>query len=171
MAVMNMVLYPDDPLTKKARKIEVFGPELPQLVDDMIDTMHAFQGVGLAAPQVGIARRLFVLCEPEREPICLVNPEITASDGSEKGEEGCLSLPRMYAQVPRATHIQVRAQDAQGKPMEFEATDFLARIIQHELDHLDGILFPDRLDIISREEVLGRWKDMRAELDAAGLRK
>lgn len=171
MAVLDMVLYPDDPLTKKASPVEDFGDDLAALAEDMLETMHAYQGVGLAAPQIGRAERLFVLCEPEGETMCLVNPEIVASDGREEGEEGCLSIPRIYAMVPRATHIQVRAQDTAGKPMEFEATAFLARIIQHELDHLDGIVFPDRLDIITREDVLQQWKELRAELDAAGLRK
>lgn len=171
MAVMDMVLYPDDPLTLKAAPVEDFGPNVPKLAEDMLETMHAYQGVGLAAPQVGIQQRLFVLCEPEGEPMCLVNPEIIASDGTEEGEEGCLSIPRVYAMVPRSVEIRVRAHDPYGKQLEFEASHFLARIIQHELDHLDGIVFPDRLDIITRQDVLSQWKEVRAELDAAGLRK
>jgi peptide deformylase len=166
MSVLNVVLYPDDPLTQKAEPFGEIGPDVAKLAQDMIETMHAHDGVGLAGPQVGIAKRIFVMGAPDSEPVCLVNPEIVAMEGSEEGEEGCLSMPRVYsARVPRATYVEVKAMDENGAPLHFEARDFVARIIQHEYDHLEGTLFPDRLDIISREAVLSEWKAVRAELE------
>lgn len=167
MAILNIILYPDGPLTEKAEPVDSFGPELKQLADDMLETMQAYQGVGLAAPQVGVSKRLLVLQEPDEEPLCLVNPEITEAEGSEEGEEGCLSLPNVVAIVSRATRIRVQAFDVQGNPLDFEALDFLARVIQHELDHLDGIVFPERLDIITRQAVLTEWSAVRQELLAS----
>jgi peptide deformylase len=164
MAVRDIVYFPDAPLCDKAAPVEEFTPELVALAQDMIDTMHAYDGVGLAGPQIGLSKRIFVMCEPDGEPLCIVNPEIIDKSGSALGEEGCLSMPRVYAQVPRATWLKLRAFDEYGEPMEFEATDFAARIIQHEFDHLEGILFPDRLDILSREDKLREWEQNRAEL-------
>lgn len=167
MAVLNVVLYPDDPLTRKSTPIETFGPELLGLASDMLETMHAYDGVGLAGPQIGLAKRIFVYQEPGGEPGCLINPEFVAMEGREEGEEGCLSLPRVYSsRVPRATYVQVRGFDETGSPIQFEARDFLARILQHEYDHLEGILFPDRLDILSREAVLQEWQAVREEIRA-----
>ena len=114
MAVRRILYYPDAPLSDKSKPVAVFGAKLERLVEDMIETMRAQTGVGLAAPQVGVSRRLFVLQEPEGEPRCFVNPEILESEGREEGEEGCLSMPRMFAMVPRATRITVRAQDPRG---------------------------------------------------------
>ena len=166
MAVLNVVLYPDEPLTRKAEPFKEIGPEVARLAEDMLETMHAHDGVGLAGPQVGLAKRIFVMQPPDGEPICLVNPEIVAMEGSAEGEEGCLSMPRVYSdRVPRATYVEVRALDENGAPVQFEARDFVARIIQHEYDHLEGVLFPDRLDIISRDAVLQEWKAVRAELE------
>lgn len=164
MAVRRVVYYPDEPLKAKAKPVEVFGPKFDRLVEDLFDTLHAYEGVGLAAPQVGVSKRLFVLQEPAGEPMCFVNPEILEQEGREEGEEGCLSLPRIYAQVPRATRLKVRAQDASGEEFEMEALDFLARAIQHESDHLNGILFPERLDLITRQEKLQEWAEVREQL-------
>lgn len=164
MPILNVVLYPDDPLTKTSEPVESFTPELVDLAEKMFETMYAFEGVGLAAPQVGLATRLFVLHEPEGQKLCLVNPEIVERDGEETGQEGCLSLPEIYIQVPRATRIGVRAQDVYGESLEFEARDFLARIIQHELDHLDGIIFLDRVDVLTRHAMLQEWQDIRNRL-------
>lgn len=167
MALRDIVLYPDAPLLEKATPYETVGPEVAQLAKDMIETMFAADGVGLAGPQVGIAKRIFVMCEPEGEPRCIVNPEILDKSGSEVGEEGCLSMPRIYGQVPRATWLRLRGLDEHGEEIEFEARGFAARIIQHEYDHLEGILFPDRLDIITREDKLREWQQVRAELTLA----
>ena len=167
MAILKIHYYPDKVLTRKAEPVTDFGPELEALAQDMLETMDESEGVGLAAPQVGVSKRLLVLCEPEGEPICLVNPVIEESEGREYGEEGCLSLPQMYARVARATRVKVRAQDLLGEPVEFEAHDFLARIIQHECDHLDGIVFPDRLDVFTREELIEQWEVVRKGLTKA----
>lgn len=164
MSVLDLVLYPDDPLTQKAEPYEGFGPDLPRLVDDMLETMYVYEGVGLAGPQVGITKRLFVMHEPDGKPMCLVNPEILEAEGSESGEEGCLSLPQVYAMVPRATRIRVRAYDQHGAKREFESFGYQARIIQHEIDHLDGVIFPDRLDILTREAKLQEWAEIREKL-------
>ncbi len=164
MAVKRVLYYPDEPLTLKAKPVEGFGAKLERLVSDLFETMYEHEGVGLAAPQIGISKRLFVLREPEGEPICFVNPEILEQEGREEGEEGCLSMPRVYAMVPRATRLKVRAQDVAGEAFEMEAVDFLARIIQHETDHLDGMLFPERLDIITRQEKLEEWAEIREQL-------
>lgn len=167
MAVRDIVIYPDYPLTHKAKPIEVFGPELVRLAADMIETMDANDGVGLAGPQVGVSRRILVLREPEKDAMCLVNPELLEFEGEETAEEGCLSLPHLYAQVARAKRIRVRAQDQYGAPIEFEATDLVARIIQHECDHLEGVVILDRLDVLSRQEKTLEWDEIRQHLTAA----
>ena len=164
MSVLNIVYFPDDPLTKKAEPVTLFGPELEEFAANMLETMHAYDGVGLAAPQVGRSQRLFVLQEPDGEEMCLVNPEILERDGGEEGEEGCLSMPTIYTMVSRATRIRVQARDVHGKPLELEATDFLARIIQHEYDHLEGILFPQRVDIITRQSLFEEWAEVRERM-------
>lgn len=164
MALKRVLYFPDDPLTQKAKPVEAFDVKLKRFVQDMFETMQAYEGVGLAAPQVGLSKRFFVLNEPEGGPICFVNPEILEREGREEVEEGCLSMPRVYALVPRATFIKVRAQDVAGEAFEIEANDFFARIIQHETDHLDGILFPERLDLITRQEKLELWAEVREQL-------
>lgn len=166
MAVMDIVLYPDEPLLRKATPYESVGPEMPKLVEDMLETMHHYEGVGLAGPQVGLAKRIFVWCEGEGEPGHIINPELSGFEGREEKEEGCLSMPRLYHAVPRATRVLVRGVDCRGNEVSFEAKDFLARIMQHENDHLDGILFPDRLDIITRETLMAQWDEIRKEIMA-----
>ena len=164
MAAKRILYYPDEPLTLKAKPVEVFGAKLERLVSDLFETMSAYEGVGLAAPQIGVSKRLFVRREPEGESMCFVNPEILEQEGREEGEEGCLSMPRVFGMFSRATHLEVRAQDVKGEAFEVEADSFLARIIQHEVDHLDGILFPERLDIITRQEQLDAWVEIRRQL-------
>jgi len=171
MAIRDIVLYPDEPLTQPARPVETFGPELVSLAEDMFETMDTFDGSGLAGPQVGVAQRLCVLRDPDDgKKICLVNPAISEYEGAGAAEEGCLSLPYTYALVPRATRIRVRAQDLDGTPLDFVAHDWLARIIQHETDHLDGIVFLDRLDILSREDRLREWREVRETMRTAADR-
>ena len=127
--------------------------------------MEEFDGVGLAAPQVGESLRLFVLREPEKNiEMCLANPEFDDGEGSETAEEGCLSVPQVYAPVQRFKRIHVRAQDVRGKPLDFHAEDLLARIIQHETDHLDGFVFLDRVDVMTRVAKTEEWKQMREQI-------
>lgn len=170
MAILDLVLYPDDPLTLRAKPIREVGPGIHLLYTDMVETMHAYEGVGLAGPQVGLSMRIFVLCEPGGDPMGFINPVLSEMEGNEVGEEGCLSLPRIYGMVPRATRLRVQAQNESGGQVDFVAEGFLARIIQHEYDHLEGILFPERLDILSREEKLREWTAVRRELNQAAQR-
>lgn len=165
MSVLKVVYYPDDPLTQKADAVENFDRKLEELIANMIDTMHEYKGVGLAGPQVGHKKRLFVLQEePESYPIYFINPVIEEMEGSEVGEEGCLSMPEIYGDVSRATYVRLTAQDLKGETFEMEAEGFLARIIQHELDHINGILFPERLDIITRQDKYLEWAEVRERI-------
>ncbi|HNV22549.1 MAG TPA: peptide deformylase [Candidatus Hydrogenedentes bacterium] len=164
---MNIVLYPDDPLQRVATPVEHFGPQLEKLAATMLETMYEHEGVGLAAPQVGIAKRFLVCHDLESDPLCLVNPEILEMDGAEVADEGCLSIPRIYAPVQRAERIHVRAKDPLGNDLDFEAHGFLARIIQHETDHLDGRVFLDRVDILTRQSKLAEWEELRPSLESA----
>ena len=148
----------DAVLHKPAARVRDFGPALHQLLDDMAATMRAAPGVGLAAPQVGVAQRVAVVEYPEDDeqedsPLRLyelVNPEIIKSKGEETAQEGCLSLPGLAADVKRATHVIVRAQDRHGNEIRVKAYDWLARIFQHEIDHLQGVLMTDRAEQVFR---------------------
>ncbi len=126
----------------------------------MFETMYAADGIGLAATQVGVLKRLFVMDirEPEVEPCAVVNPVIVESRGSERGEEGCLSLPGLVGVVERPAEIVMAGQDLDGQPIRIEADGMLARCIQHEIDHLDGILFIDRISPLERRMLLDKWK-------------
>jgi peptide deformylase len=161
MPIMKIVTTgdPDDAvLYKAAARVRDFGPVLHRLLDDMLETMREAPGVGLAAPQVGIGQRIAVVEYPEDEDdpentlriYELINPEIVKSKGSEVAQEGCLSIPGMAADVNRATYVLVRAQDRHGKEYRVKAYDWLARIFQHEIDHLLGVLMTDRAEQIYR---------------------
>ncbi len=167
MALLDIVVYPKEPLLKAAAPVKKFGPELAKFVEDMQETMEVFDGVGLAAPQVGVSRRILVYRLPEEEAQCLINPEILDREGSETAEEGCLSLPMLYAPVARARKIRVRALDLLGNPREFEAAELEARVIQHECDHLDGMVILDRLDVLTRRAKLQEWDEICQQLGAA----
>ena len=136
--------------------------ELRRLTDDMFDTMHAAKGIGLAAPQIGRSERIAVI-DVEDNPIVIVNPEIVITDGSSKAEEGCLSIPEIFGDVERSARVTVRALDRDGKPFELEATDLLARCLQHEIDHLHGKPFIDYLSFLKRRTALAKWESLRKE--------
>ncbi|MDA8122285.1 MAG: peptide deformylase [Deltaproteobacteria bacterium] len=144
-----ILTYPDPFLTKKAASVTRIDDKVRELVRDMIETMHAASGVGLAAPQVGVGKRVIVVdvspVEKESPPVALVNPEIMERAGSVEGMEGCLSVPGVEGMVSRAESVLVRGLDLQGQPVRIRATGFLARALQHEIDHLDGTLFIDRI--------------------------
>jgi peptide deformylase len=154
MSLLRIRHYPDPALKQKAVPVTVFDEELRQLAADMLDTMYAAPGVGLAAPQVGVSRRLIVLDCSSREggqqPLVAVNPEILAGEGECCEEEGCLSVPEYYAKVLRRERVRVRFQDLDGTPRELEADGLWAICFQHEIDHLDGILFVDHLSPLKR---------------------
>jgi peptide deformylase len=151
---LRQIIHADNPrLREKSRKVRVFGPGLQTLIDDMIETMHENNGLGLAAPQVDVRERVVVIELPEQDDdqqsgqvFALVNPEIIRAEGEEEGEEGCLSIPGWWGEVKRATAVTVKAQDAKGKWMRIKGYDLLARALQHEIDHLDGVLFIDRVE-------------------------
>jgi peptide deformylase len=149
-------------LRQETKPVERMTDELRRLTDAMFETMHAAKGIGLAAPQVGRPERLAVI-DIEDNPIVIVNPEIILSEGSAKGEEGCLSIPEVFGDVDRATRITVRAMDRDGKPCELEATDLLARCLQHEIDHLHGKLFIDYLSFLKRRSALAKWESMKKD--------
>ncbi len=154
MAKLDIITLGHPTLRQKARKVTKFGPELKKFIDDMVETMREAPGVGLAAPQVNVPERVIVVELPADEEegtpaelYTFVNPEIVkVSREKEEGQEGCLSIPGYIADVSRHTTVIVRGQDAFGKPQKVRAQDYLARIFQHEIDHLDGILFIDRVD-------------------------
>lgn len=155
MAIRPIRLYGDPALREKAAEVTSFDETVRQLAEDLRETMAAYRGVGLAATQVGVSQRILVVGVPvdDAEPIelCLVNPTILSRSGSEVGEEGCLSIPGVYEEVSRSLKIRVRAADENGRESEIDAEGYLARAIQHEIDHLDGVLFIDRLSPLKRQ--------------------
>jgi peptide deformylase len=152
-----IVKYPDPVLSQKGEDVTEFGPELAQLVDEMWVSMYAAHGIGLAAPQIGVSKRITVIDvsfkERPEDKLVLINPEIIQRHGKQFEEEGCLSLPEIREKVQRAARVTVRAQDVNGNFFEAEGEELLARAIQHEIDHLDGILFIDRLSPLKRDLV------------------
>jgi peptide deformylase len=162
MAIREIVTHPAPVLRKKARKITDFGPELQSLIDDMVETMREAPGVGLAAPQVGVPLQLIVIEysekaeESEEEPpklYTIVNPEIIrASNDQEVGTEGCLSIPGFVGDVERPLAITLKGVNRRGKPVRIKAEGWLARIFQHEVDHLNGVLFIDRAEKVWKVE-------------------
>lgn len=143
MALRNIVTLGDEVLRKKCRPVGEVTERIQTLVDDMIETMHDANGVGLAAPQVGVMRRIFVVDIGEG-PIVLINPEIIEMSGEQTGEEGCLSLPGKAGTVTRANYVKIKGLDRKGNEQVYEGTELLARAFQHENDHLDGILYIDK---------------------------
>ena len=156
MSVLKLETYPSDVLRKVAKPVKEVTPSVIKLVRDMIDTMYTEDGVGLAAPQIGISQRIIIAspqAKPGTEKIYL-NPEIIAKEGEELGLEGCLSLPGIAAEVLRAKKIVFSAMDLDGNKQKIKAEGFFARIIQHEVDHLDGKLFIDHVAFSERRELL-----------------
>lgn len=149
--------FPDKVLRVKAESVEQIDDELKTLLSDMVETMHANRGVGLAAPQVGISKRVIVIDTSAGENpemvLKVVNPEILSEEGEQLGEEGCLSVPGEYESVRRAEKITVRAMDENGEMYTMDAEGYLARVFQHEIDHLNGVLFLDRLPSYKKDSV------------------
>lgn len=154
--MLEIRIYPDPVLRRVAEPVTEFDESLERLVQDMAETMYASPGVGLAAPQVGVSRRLFVvdISSPRQEQLLVfVNPEIIEREGEITWEEGCLSFPDVHTDVQRTKRIVVRAQDAAGAGFELEAEDLLAVAIQHELDHLDGRLLIDNMSLLDKAQL------------------
>ena len=164
MAILEILHYPDKRLRTVAKPVEKVDDSIRKLVEDMFETMYAAPGIGLAATQVDVHRRLLVadVSRDGSEPHALINPEIIEKDGVTVTEEGCLSVPGFYDSVERAEHIRVRSLDLDGQPFEFEAEGLLAVCIQHEMDHLDGKLFVDYLSEAKRMRIRKKLvKDQR----------
>ncbi|MCC5794701.1 MAG: peptide deformylase [Chromatiales bacterium] len=155
MARLKILEYPDPRLRTRAQPVTEVNAEIRQLIDDMLETMYAAPGVGLAATQVDVHKRVLVMdvSENHDQPWALVNPEIVSREGCELGEEGCLSVPDYTESVERAARVRVRALDRDGKPFEFEADGLLAVCVQHEMDHLEGRLFVDYLSELKRQRL------------------
>ena len=167
MAVLDIKKYPAPVLKKKATAVSVFDEDLQKLIDDMVETMYAAPGVGLAAPQVGISKRLAVIDISSRDDqhplIVLINPCVLRTAGEVEFEEGCLSIPEYTAKVKRSESLVVRAHDRNGDEVEIEADGLLAIALQHEIDHLDGFLLIDRISPIKREFFKKRYKKKKTE--------
>lgn len=165
MAVMHIKKYPEKVLKQKALPVTDFDQDLQVLIDNMIETMYAAPGVGLAAPQVGESKRLAVIDISSRDEkfplLVLVNPVLVSCEGELEFEEGCLSFPEYTAVIKRAEKVVVKALDREGKAFRIEAMDLLAIALQHEIDHLDGILLIDRISPIKREFFKKRLKKMQ----------
>jgi peptide deformylase len=153
MALLPILEFPDERLRKKAKPVEAVTPEITRLVEDMLETMYAAPGIGLAATQVNVPLRILVmdLSENKDEPLVLINPELVGKSGAEESEEGCLSVPGFYEKVTRAESVEVRGLDRNGEPLKMEANGLLAVCIQHEMDHLEGKLFVDYLSPLKRQ--------------------
>lgn len=170
MAKLKILEFPDPRLRKKAVPIDDVDDTVRQLIDDMLETMYAAPGIGLAATQVDVHRRLLVgdVSQEKNEPFALINPEILEQDGSAVTEEGCLSVPGYYDEVERAEHIRVRFLDRDGAERELECEGLLAVCVQHEMDHLEGRLFVDYLSEVKRQRIRKRLqKDRRQQHESA----
>lgn len=151
MAVYKIITDPDPVLRQKSLTVKNVNAGVLRVLENMRDTLYAADGVGLAAPQIGISKRIIVV-DPGDRLIQIINPEIIYAEGEQNGSEGCLSVPGKVGWLKRAQKVVVKGLDANGEIIEFEAVDFLARILQHEIDHLDGILFPDKATRIRVDE-------------------
>jgi len=165
--VYDIVLWPDERLTRQSEPVVQVDDEVRRLVDDMFQTMYAAEGVGLAAPQIGIHKRVVVLDVspklPESKPLALINPRITHKEGSQLCEEGCLSLPGEFEPVERAVSVRVEFLDDKGATQALDCEGFLAIAVQHEMDHLDGVVFVDKVSSLKRELIRKRMKRLKSE--------
>ncbi|HEY5545351.1 MAG TPA: peptide deformylase [Gemmatimonadaceae bacterium] len=160
MSLLEIHVLGSSMLRTETNPVTEITDDVRRLVEDMFETMRAAQGIGLAAPQVGRLERVAVV-DVDNDPIVLINPEIITEGGSERAEEGCLSIPDIYGDVDRSARVTIRATDLQGNIFEREATELLARAFQHEIDHLHGKLFIDYLSFLKRRGVMARWEDLK----------
>lgn len=165
MALLEILYFPDPRLRNKAQPVGQVDDTLRTLVDDMLETMYDAPGIGLAATQINVPRRVVVidLSEERNQPLCLINPEIIETRGDEEMEEGCLSVPGVYELVQRAEWIRVRALNRDGEQVEFETDGLLAVCIQHEIDHLNGKLFVDYLSALKRSRIKNKLQKQLRE--------
>jgi peptide deformylase len=161
VSLLDVRVFGDPILRQETTPVATVTDEVRRLIDDMFETMYAAKGIGLAAPQVGRLERVAVIDVGENKPFAIINPEIVLAEGTAKGEEGCLSIPEVYGDVERAGHVIVRAIDRDGEQFEVDATELLARCLQHEIDHLHGKLFIDYLGAFKRRSALAKWAKER----------
>jgi len=145
MAVLTIRCVPDPVLRRKAKRVTALDAKIQKLIDDMLETMPASSGVGLAAPQVGVSLRLIVIGLPDEEPMALINPEVVKRTGNREVDEGCLSVPGYRGKVKRSNTVTVKARDRGWKEIRIKGADLLAQVLEHEIDHLNGVLFIDHL--------------------------
>ena len=168
MAVLRVRKYGDPALRQRALPVGEMTPELRAIIADMTDTMYDEVGIGLAAPQVRISLRLIVLADEDGRGVhALLNPAIIERGGEATAEEGCLSIPGVFAPVARAAWVKVEAQDVNGRPLALNARGLRARVLQHEIDHLDGVLFIDRVDPVTRDRIKRKIKKDGLREDAS----
>jgi peptide deformylase len=169
VALHEIVLLGDEVLRRKGERVEVFDKALSKLVDDMFETMYHAEGVGLAAPQIGISKQICVVDVRDEDGgdlqrVALINPEIVeSSKKTDKASEGCLSIPGLDEFVTRPEEVLVRAQDVNGKTFEVRGDGLFSRALQHEIDHLEGVLFIDRVSPLKRRMLLKKWKKLQEE--------
>jgi peptide deformylase len=176
VSILEIRLFGDPVLREHAAEVTEFDAWLARFGDELLDTMRAAHGVGLAAPQVGVLRRVFAYDVPlsdsddaERVSGVLVNPVITRREGEQTGPEGCLSFPGLYYDCTRALQVTVRAQDVHGAHLEVAGEGLLARTLQHEIDHLDGVLFIDHLSRGDRKHAMREWRERDLALETPGM--
>lgn len=171
MALLDILEFPDPKLRTKAKPVTEVNDGIRTLVDDMLETMYDAPGIGLAATQVDVHKRVVVIdiSEDKSQPLVLINPEFTALEGEQEYDEGCLSVPGYYETVTRAEKIRLKALDRDGNPYEMDCDELLSVCIQHELDHLDGVLFVDHISKLKRERI--KAKLVKAHKAAAKARR
>ena len=160
MKILDIRVLGDPILRKATTPVEEVTDDIRSLISDMFDTMYAAEGIGLAAPQVGRTERITVM-DVEGKKFALINPQIIEREGTQRGEEGCLSIPEIFGEVTRSSRVIVRALNEKGEQIEAEGTELLARCMQHEIDHLDGKLFIDYLSMLKRRSAMSKWEKMK----------
>lgn len=167
MAILTILEFPDERLRKKAKPVESVDTQTRKLIDDMLETMYAAPGIGLAATQVNVQKRILVLdiSEEKNAPLALINPEFLYKEGQEESDEGCLSVPGVFEKVKRAEKIRIKALGRDGDPFEMDAEGLLAVCIQHEIDHLEGKLFVDYLSPLKRQLARKKVKKEQRQRD------
>jgi peptide deformylase len=169
MALRRIVMMGEPVLREEAEPVDAFDADLAKLVEDMFETMYAAEGIGLAAPQIGISKRIFVIdtrddADPNAGRYVVINPEVVErSRETDRATEGCLSIPGIEEVVERPSRVRIRAVDETGEPFELEADELLGRALQHEHDHLDGVLFLDRITPLKRRMAIKRWRKLQDE--------
>ena len=162
MAILDIVYYGNPKLEQVSEPVTEVTPEIRKLVKDMFETMYYTNGVGLSAPQIGVNKRILVIDtsggNDRTKQVTLINPVVVDQNGEQKGQEGCLSFPGLFADVVRSSNVKVRGLDLEGKQVEMEGSELLARALLHEIDHLDGILFIQRMKKADRESIIKKWK-------------